>query len=171
MITCPVDRPVKCASDLSCRSSISQCPDYSSSETQTKNFLAVGTHSVCPTHAPLKCEDGTCSSTGCNEISASDSLDNLLSCMEDKTKSFCWSSLKCVDSLENECPALRSSVKALSLKQPLKASQCQANNTFICEDDPFNCQEAPCQEWTACPEGQTQCWDGLCVTDPVTCAN
>jgi len=56
--TCPFERPVKCAADLSCRESSSLCPATSN---QSSNGLGASTNlAVCLADSPVKCEDGSC---------------------------------------------------------------------------------------------------------------
>lgn len=68
MVTCPVARPVKCTSDLSCRESMALCPDTDeSTDTNSLNGNLV----ICTGETPIKCEDGSCRGTesDCNKSS------------------------------------------------------------------------------------------------------
>jgi hypothetical protein len=107
IVTCPYDRPVKCASDLSCRKSIELCPIFDTQQVLRQGPAVKIDNVRCTDDAPTKCEDGTCSSQKCKELRlASDYLNRTL-CLEDRNKYYCQTTKKCVESLNAECPAMR----------------------------------------------------------------
>jgi len=86
--TCPSQRPVRCAADLSCRQSISLCPNVSGSDTAVSNYA------VCDSSRPVKCEDGKCAvdrSSCANTLSAATQL-----CLKSKLNYFCFLTGQCV---------------------------------------------------------------------------